>query len=127
MTGRLLRAALTAAFLCVAGVLAVVGTGFLLLPVEVRAHGWYTGTHDPETGVSCCGGTDCKEISDSDIRETAEGYLYIPTGELIPYARAQESKDWRFHRCEFLSDVASYGRTFKKGTTRCFFRRPGSS
>ncbi len=92
----------------------------------VAAHGWYSTTTDPETGVGCCGGTDCKEISDNDVREKVGGYLYLPSGEFIPASRVQQSKDWRFHRCVYLNDFIQYGRKHKAGETRCFFAPPGS-
>jgi len=98
----------------------------LFVASDAGAHGWYSGKDDPVTGIGCCGGTDCKEIADDGVQETAAGYLYVPTGEVIPYSRAQESRDWRFHRCEFLGDYTHKGQHYKKGSTRCFFRKPGS-
>jgi hypothetical protein len=93
---------------------------------EARAHGWYTGKHDPDTTISCCGGTDCKEVADAEVDEVPGGYRYIPTGEFIPMSRVQQSEDWRFHRCEFLASFTYRGEQMEKGKTRCFFAPPGS-
>lgn len=98
----------------------IIGTALcIVMAVQASAHSWYSGKTDPETGISCCGGFDCAEIPDADVREVRGGYEYLPTGEFIPTSRVQQSHDWRFHRCVFLGGLL-------KGTTRCFFSPPGS-
>lgn len=89
-----------------------------------RAHSWYSGTNDPETGISCCGGTDCAPIPSSHVQidKEAGGWRYLPTGELIPWSRVQQSHDFEFHRCVFQHNVyEDRGVGFKQGDTRCFF------
>lgn len=41
------------------------------------AHDWYP--------LSCCSEKDCFPVSPELIEVTAEGYVYLPTGELIRY------------------------------------------
>lgn len=112
------------------GILAVLAAlvfAALLLTRPAHAHSWYSGTNDPVTQMGCCGGTDCAEIPDADVRQTASGgYVYLPTGEEIPQSRVQRSRDWRFHRCKYLSTFTNANGTFKAGDTRCFFAPPGS-
>lgn len=108
------------------GVSVIVGSGAIVLwSGEAYPHGWFTGTNDPVSGISCCGGTDCKDIDDTDVRQVEGGYVYLPTGEFIPRARIQQSQSYGFARCEFLGDVIFNGVTHKKGTTRCFFEPGG--
>lgn len=103
---------------------AALGLCFLLaLVIPAEPHSWYSSTEDPVTKQGCCGGQDCKEISDDDVREQPGGaFLYVPTGEVIPAPRVQQSRDFRFHRCEYLGAFWPH----KKGETRCFFVPPGS-
>lgn len=93
------------------------------------AHDWYSSTRDPETGLSCCGGRDCKAISEEVVRidREAGGWRYLPTGELIPWSRAQQSHDFQFHRCEYLSSFTNSQGSFKEGDTRCFFVPGGTT
>lgn len=32
----------------------------------------------------CCNNEDCREIDSSQVRLTKDGYLYLPTGQVIP-------------------------------------------
>jgi hypothetical protein len=95
----------------------------LLLAFKVEAHSWYRSTKDPETGLSCCGGRDCKSVPKESIEIDKEGggYRYLQTGELIPWSRAQQSHDFEFHRCEYMYDINNAQGSYKKGDTRCFF------
>jgi hypothetical protein len=89
---------------------------------DATAHSWYAVTNDPVTGFSCCGGTDCAPIPDSDVDETRGGYTDLPTGEFIPRLRVQRRRDWQFHRCIYQSDFLNLDQgSFRKGYTRCFF------
>jgi hypothetical protein len=92
-----------------------------LAPSAAAAHDFYTTTRDPVTAHSCCGGMDCAPVPESEVRLAPGGYLYLPTGELIPHARVQQAPDWQFHRCKYLGDVAGH----RKGETRCFFAPGG--
>lgn len=98
----------------------------LAMTTESPAHSWYTKTSDPLTGFGCCGGEDCAEISDTDVREVQGGYVFLPTSEFIPTSRVQKSRDWRFHRCIYLQAFSHEGQAYEKGATRCFFAPPGS-
>mgnify|MGYP003500616992 CR=1 FL=1 len=65
---------------------------------KARAHEAPTGwAFDP----ACCGNGDCKPIPASDIRETASGYLIVPTNEVIPYqsSKVRVSPDGKSYRC----------------------------
>lgn len=101
---------------------------WLLWPTEAKAHSWYSGTMEPVTGHMCCNEEDCDEIGASEVRELAGGaYLYIPTGEMIPAARVQQSRDWQYHRCRYTNTFTDLtGVLRKEGSTRCFFVPPGA-
>ncbi|MFD2053767.1 hypothetical protein ACFSQT_11930 [Mesorhizobium calcicola] len=95
--------------------MAIVSTGAV-------AHEWYAGKKDPVTGFTCCAGTDCAPIPDSEVKEMPGGYIYLPTGEFIPYLRVQHSQDRQFHRCIYQSEFLNLDQgSFGKGDTRCFF------
>lgn len=87
------------------------------------AHSWYSSTSDPMTGMGCCGGTDCAPIPSDSVKidKDAGGWRYLPTGELIPFYRVQQSHDFEFHRCEYTSSFINTKGSFRKGDTRCFF------
>jgi hypothetical protein len=100
MKGIPMRDTLQFAAICAAVFLAAV---FILL-VPARAH------HAPGTpenplgwayGLECCHLLDCRPIHQSDIEETAQGYVIKITGEVIPYGdrKIKQSKDEDFHHC----------------------------
>ncbi len=62
-------------------------------------------------GEWCCGEGDCFEVE--PVRVTANGYLIMTTGELVPEREAQPSPDGRFWRCKRPD-----------GSRRCFFAPP---
>lgn len=100
----------------------VLATTLVYVVFSIRfayAHDWYTGTKDPVSNLSCCGGYDCAPVTDSDVRPTHGGYIFLPTGEFIENERAQPAHDWQYHRCIFQSGKNA-------GQTRCFFI-PGKS
>lgn len=72
------------------------------------AHDWYPS--------NCCSGCDCRPIADDAVRVTAGGWLVVATGEVIPFGKARQSRDGRFHRCS-----PSYCRADGEDRTICFF------
>ncbi len=94
----------------------------LAWPAVAEAHDWFTGTHDPVTGYSCCGGSDCAVLRDEDVRAIKGGYIVVslPRGFpgadtvslpiLIPNSRAQPGKD-----------PAHYAMCIWSQTAQCFF------
>ena len=92
----------------------------LALSGTAEAHDWYTGTRNPVTGTSCCGGQDCRGFPEELVRVVEGGYLVSPPGrepEFVPYDEALPSRDGLYHRCEYLSGP-------HKGERRCFFSPP---
>jgi hypothetical protein len=100
-----------------------VGLVYLGWVLPALAHSWYSSTSDPETGLGCCGGQDCKPVPDAAVKIDREngGWRYLPTGELIPWSRVQQSHDFQFHRCEYLYTITNSKGSYQKGDTRCFF------
>ena len=64
-------------------------------------------------GEWCCGEGDCFMVE--PVRVTANGYLIMTTGELVPEREAQPSPDGKFWRCKRPD-----------GSRRCFFAPPPS-
>lgn len=79
--------------------------------------------HDAPSGwsypLSCCSNYDCREMKDGEVRETAQGYLIVATGEMVPYGdkRIRNSPDGKFHWCAHQSGVDA-------GKTICLFVPP---
>ena len=90
---------------------------------QAAAHDWYSETSDPVSGLPCCGGSECTAIPEAELKQSKAGYVYLPTGELIPRTRVQYSRDQRFHRCVYKSDFFNLdlAQSFRRGETRCFF------
>lgn len=109
--------------------LAALGIALLFWAARAEAHEWYSSTNDPETGFGCCGGNDCDEIDEADVKEVKGGVVYLPTNEFIPEQRVQQSRDYRYHRCVYLGSFTNSrtGESYEQGDTRCFFRPPGMS
>jgi hypothetical protein len=63
-------------------------------------------------------GWNCRQVPDTAIEETPQGYVIRATGELIPYTdpRVRDSKDEFYHWC-------SVGGT-ETGRTICLYRAP---
>lgn len=80
-------------------VAAATAIAILLLCASAFAHDPYTGYRNPVTDYGCCNGTDCAAVSASDIERTAQGWLYVPTGETLPFNQALPSFDHRHHVC----------------------------
>jgi hypothetical protein len=71
------------------------------------------GGHRNPAGEWCCGEGDCFMVE--PVRVTANGYLIMATGELVPEAETQPSPDGRYWRCKRPD-----------GSRRCFFAPPPS-
>lgn len=74
-----------------------------------QGHEWYAPYKNP-SGISCCGGRDCHELPDEDVRQVATGYA-VKLGEqeiLIPFDRAQPSEDKHFHICIWGEQVQCF-------------------
>ncbi len=78
--------------------------------------------HDAPTGWkypwACCANQDCKQMT-GQIAEVREGYIVLPTSEIVPYAdkRVKDSPDGEYHWCRHLAGV-------DKGRTICLFVPP---
>lgn len=55
---------------------------------------------------ACCSDKDCKPVAAGEVRETAEGYLLVKTGEVVGYQdkRIKDSPDGTFHVCQVAGD-----------------------
>lgn len=50
----------------------------------------------------CCANHDCQPVDASSVDVTASGWVYKPTGEIVPFedsSRIKRSDDGRFHVC----------------------------
>jgi len=67
--------------------------------------------------LSCCSLTDCRPAASNEVRETANGYRLVTTGEVVPYTdrRVKDSPSGDFHVCQ-------QGGDFDKGRVLCLFR-----
>lgn len=63
-----------------------------LLGGPADGHDWYP--------TECCSGKDCSPYDPAQITETPQGYR-LHDGTVIPYGEARQSKDGRFHRCDY--------------------------
>jgi len=99
---------------------------WLLAPLTLLATLTFAQGHGPAQWIAdgrirnaagdlCCGERDCRELSDTDIGVTANGYLVKSLNEIVPYREAQPSPDGRYWRC-------AWG-----GTRKCFFAPPTAS
>lgn len=65
-------------------------------------------------GVHCCDRSHCHPLPDSEVQETKDGWIYLPTGQVFKEGDpgVYPSKEWRYFAC---------------GTVRpwCFFFKPG--
>lgn len=55
-----------------------------------RAHSWYPAV--------CCSDADCMELDSKRVRVTPGGYL-IDNREMVPFDKAQWSRDEHYHGC----------------------------
>ena len=82
----------------------------LLMITPALAHdSWISrGGLKNAAGEWCCGEGDCFMVE--PVRITANGYLIMATGEIVPEREAQPSPDGKFWRCKRPD-----------GSRRCFF------
>jgi hypothetical protein len=77
-----------------------------------------TSIYDPESGYECCDHQDCGPIPATDVKEQKTGYVYLPTGEVIPWSRViWKGLDGGFWRCRFMWPKET-------NRTRCFVAPP---
>lgn len=69
-----------------------------------QAHSWYDGT--------CCSEKDCRPVKLGEVKLQGDGWLVVPTGELLPFndIRLKHSRDPLMHRCLYVN-----------GNTRCLY------
>lgn len=81
------------------------------IPTAAQPLGW-------KYPYSCCSDRDCKQAQ-GDVKETANGYRIVATGEIVPYGdrRIKDSPDGMFHVCQQAGD-------FDKGRILCLFIPP---
>jgi hypothetical protein len=79
-------------------VLALLATGLFLILILIlqnsaAAHSWYDG--------ACCNENDCRQTTFGEVERTEGGWLFVPTGELIPFddKRIKHSLDPLIHVC----------------------------
>jgi hypothetical protein len=79
--------------------------------------------HDAPSGwaypTSCCSGYDCRQETETAVKEIATGYMIASTKELIPYndKRVRMSPDGLWHACWSHAD-------FDRGRVICLFAPP---
>lgn len=86
--------------------LGLIGT-ILLIQCEGRAHEpgteWMMdGGYRNQVGEHCCSpNRDCNPIPSSDVERSKGGWIYKPTGELVPDGNVHRSRDPqdRYWRC----------------------------
>lgn len=86
---------------------------FLISPALAHDSWINRGGYRNIAGEWCCGEGDCFMVE--PVRVTANGYLILATGELVPEREAQPSPDGKFWRCKRPD-----------GSRRCFFAPPPS-
>ena len=109
-----------------------------LMATPTLADGWYTGTSDPITHGSCCGGGDCNvfAIKPGNLLATAEGYHVVltleetqninkaskaPIDAIVVWERVQPSQDGNWHLC-----VKPYDRQPPTKGIYCLFAPPNT-
>lgn len=105
------------AALAVGGFLAACAVCWMtVLAGEARPHDAPSGWTYP---LLCCSNRDCRQAGDGEVRETAEGYLLVTTGEVVPYLnhRVKPSPDGLFHVCQQAGN-------FDSGRVLCLFVPP---
>jgi hypothetical protein len=95
-------------------------TAVAMLSLQVAyAHGpaeWIQrGGYKNAAGELCCGERDCFELSEADVKVTANGYFVISIKEIVPFSEATPSPDGHYWRCQW------------GGSRKCFFAPPSST
>lgn len=75
------------------------GVVWLMVLFFAGAVGAHTAPSGWDYPGGCCSGVHCSPLPADEVRRTDEGYLIVPTGELIPYAAANSSPDGEYHYC----------------------------
>lgn len=77
----------------------IVLLGALALIQTASGHGWYD--------AECCSESDCREVDDTDVVESADGvWKHLPTGKLFSKDKVRPSKDSHFHVCISAAGIA---------------------
>lgn len=79
---------------------------------NAEAHEWYD--------FSCCNKTDCRPTTIGEVKRQVDGWLIVPTGELIPFSgdpRLKQSMDPLMHRCLYMKAT----QLKRAGDTRCLY------
>lgn len=87
-----------------------------LTTVVLPVHDWYSGLKN-EKDEPCCGGNDCRAVSDEDVTPVPGGYdvhvpmfMGAPVRGFVPNIRAKPAKEGaEYHMC------------IVGGVIRCFF------
>ncbi len=70
---------------------------------NAAAHDWYTGLRQPGTGISCCGGYDCRPLQPEQIRHVdgrMQFFLDNEWRDVDPWIILERpSPDGRVHAC----------------------------
>jgi hypothetical protein len=75
------------------------------------------GYKDPNSGIHCCGPSDCHVLNPDRIVAKQDGYHLLDFGnEVVPYSEAYPSEDRDYWRCQKTD-----------GSRRCFFAPTGAS
>jgi len=89
--------------------------GMVMTQPALLVHDWYSGLLN-EKGESCCGGSDCAEISDEDVTPVPGGYqVHIPSFKgqaleaYVPNARAKPAKEGgQYHMCYWDHEIKCF-------------------
>ncbi len=84
---------------------------------------------NPQSPVHCCGEADCQPIPvpATDIRRTPNGWLYVPSNEVVPFTSTYVSEDpeGRWWICLKDPSVTASFKDNKRHIIRCLFQAPG--
>lgn len=96
---------------------AILVAAMLLAPTLTLAHDeheWINnGKYKNQRGEHCCGKGDCERISEQEVFDGGDYFIFKPTNERINRNHAHKSEDGNFHRCFYRSNGVKM--------TRCFF------
>jgi hypothetical protein len=124
-------AAIIAALFVIASVTVGATSALILTWSDALAHSFYS----PE----CCSNKDCAPIEAKRVQITEAGYYvtvapgdhpmikHAPVAFTIPYAKAKESPDGRYHICITEQHVSPDGTAQFGASMLCFYRPPMGS
>jgi hypothetical protein len=90
--------------------LLLIGAAVIIMLAALLA-AWPANAHMAQTGwaysFACCSGKDCREVADSEVTPTDDGWVVAATGEVIAYddLRVEPSGDEFFHVCLMKSPL----------------------